>query len=120
MNVPTWTGRHGEGGLPSGAPQRRFGSVANPALGTLANGPAPSSGFSGLAAGMASGSAPRSSDLLAHLRQRQQNATAVARRSEDSVLSQEVRILSLVLGCCLWPVGFVCLYCSSEGGEDHQ
>ena len=94
VNVPTWTGRHGEGGLPGEPSQRRFGTVANPALGGLASGPLASHGFSGLAAGMANGSAPRSSDLLAHLRQRQQNATAVGRKSEgESAPSQEVRFL---------------------------
>ena len=80
LNVPTWTGRHGEGGLEDRQPVRRFGNVTNPGRSQGPAGlPPASGGFLGASAGMKGGSAPRSSDLLAHLKQRQQNAAQAAR-----------------------------------------
>ena len=86
LNVPTWTGRHGEGGLDIRPAVRRFGNIASSGLAQgSASFPAASGGFSGSSAGMKGGTAPRSSDLLAHLKQRQQNATAAARSSTAAV-----------------------------------
>ena len=81
--MPTWTGRHGEGGLDSIAPAvRRFGNVSSASsMPGSASFALASGGFLGGSAGMKEGSAPRSSDLLAHLRKRQQNAVAAARGS---------------------------------------
>ena len=86
MNVPTWTGRHGQGGL-----SRRFGNVANPGLRSVGNGSLAPSSFSRASAGVASGVAPRSADLLAHLRQRQQQAAAAGSDRASHGSTPEVR-----------------------------
>lgn len=89
VNVPTWTGRHGGSGE-SPAPPPRFGAVINPALRGLSGSARPGApgSFGGSAAGVSGGVAPRSSDLLAKLRQRQQAAadagTGAPNRAEAS------------------------------------
>lgn len=82
--MPTWTGRHGQSGLDSNATTvRRFGGVANPGFrpGSL---PAAPGSFAGTSAGVTGGTAPRSADLLAHLKQRQQNTAAAAARTSNA------------------------------------
>ncbi|KAK9815514.1 hypothetical protein WJX72_004939 [[Myrmecia] bisecta] len=96
VNVPTWTGRSGAAGA-GPVPARRFGTAANPrlqrsgadAVSTSETGSGPSSSTAGPAAGpgqrrfgsgslagTTGGSAPRSSELLARMRARQQDEAA--------------------------------------------
>ena len=75
MNVPTWTGRHGASGAVPEPAVRRFGNVtrAGPTSASFGNG----NHFGGSSAGVSGGStAPSSANLLAHLRQRQQQVNA--------------------------------------------
>lgn len=84
VNVPTWTGRSGTGGLPSAStastPPRRFGTVTNPLhRPDSAQVSTPASA----GAGLGGGRALRSQDLLAKMRQRQ-HAAASDGASNDS------------------------------------
>lgn len=102
VNVPTWTGRHGEGGLQPPAEPRRFGNIANPALRSLGNAPwaSYSASFSGATAGTSGGVAPRSADLLAKLQQRQQ--AAVIAGSSNSTSGEDPTSLEVndaLFGC---------------------
>eukprot|EP00803_Ostreobium_quekettii_P007583 evm.model.scf_983.2 EVM.evm.TU.scf_983.2 scf_983:13173-28199(-) len=83
--VPTWTGRSGRAGAPSGLQGRQFGGVVNPRLNV---GPSADRSQrtplnsqrrfgSGQVAGTSGGAAPRSADLLAQMRARHESeATA--------------------------------------------
>ena len=76
MNVPTWTGRHGESGADTVV--RRFGGPSRGGPSPLGLGNANYDHFGGATAGVSGGgAAPSSAALLAHLRSRQQQVDVV-------------------------------------------
>ncbi|KAL4452053.1 hypothetical protein ABPG75_007715 [Micractinium tetrahymenae] len=112
VNQPTWTGRSGGAGLPASSGQLRFGRATNPRLQAAAAPPqeAPAAAASGrrfggggsagagLPAGTAAGAAPRSSEILARLRERQAAvaSAAAAAAAADPALDQAQQLAAQV------------------------
>ena len=89
VNEPTWTGRSGGGGLPSSRP--RFGTAVNPRVAPPSSADAGSSAGLGGLVGTTGGQAPRSSQLLARMHNRQQGMNQeAAAGSEPEALAQRI------------------------------
>ena len=97
VNVPTWTGRSGTSGAPaSTTPPRRFGTVASNNRGTDPSPqPSTSSAVPSAGAGLGTGKALRSDDLLAKMRQRQQ---AVA---SDGITAADPEVAGCLPNVCV-------------------
>lgn len=111
VNQPTWTGRSGGAGLPASDGQPRFGRATNPRLQPAGAAPpqgppaaggrrfgAGGSAGAGLPGGTAAGAAPRSSEILARLRERQAAvaSAAAAAAAADPALDQAQQLAAQV------------------------
>lgn len=91
ISVPTWTGRSGCAGAPSSV-RRRFGSTVNSRLTTADKSSAVKNGIS---AGLSSGKAPSSAELLNKIRGSREQAIGVGLEQTQSSLSSSSRVGSL-------------------------
>ncbi|XP_010526496.1 PREDICTED: protein CHROMATIN REMODELING 8 [Tarenaya hassleriana] len=82
ISVPTWTGRSGCAGAPSSV-RTRFGRVAHSATAD----DAPSAGKNGIGAGLPSGKAPSSAELLARIRGSREQAIGAGLEPRSSLRS---------------------------------
>ncbi|XP_023641564.1 protein CHROMATIN REMODELING 8 isoform X2 [Capsella rubella] len=83
ISVPTWTGRSGCAGAPSSV-RRRFGSTVNSRL--TQTGDKPSVIKNGISAGLSSGKAPSSAELLNRIRGSREQAIGVGNEQLQSSL----------------------------------
>ncbi|CAA0365544.1 unnamed protein product [Arabidopsis thaliana] len=81
ISVPTWTGRSGCAGAPSSV-RRRFGSTVNSRL--TQTGDKPSAIKNGISAGLSSGKAPSSAELLNRIRGSREQAIGVGLEQPQS------------------------------------
>lgn len=91
ISVPTWTGRSGCAGAPSSV-RRRFGSTVNSRLTTADKS---STVKNGISAGLSSGKAPSSAELLNKIRGSREQAIGVGLEQTQSSLSSSSRVGSL-------------------------
>ncbi len=107
VNQPTWTGRSGGAGLPANDGAPRFGRATNPRLqpgAAAAQGPPAGRSAGGrfgggsAGAGLPAGAAPRSSEILARLRERQAAvvSTAAAAAAADPALDEAQQLADRV------------------------
>ncbi|KAL5702314.1 Protein CHROMATIN REMODELING 8 [Ranunculus cassubicifolius] len=87
ISTPTWTGRSGTAGAPSGV-RKKFGSSVNS---KLTASPKPSEGSSGIAAGVSAGKALTSSELLARIRGAQETAAGAGLERHFDVAASSSR-----------------------------
>ncbi|XP_009137797.1 protein CHROMATIN REMODELING 8 isoform X1 [Brassica rapa] len=91
ISVPTWTGRSGCAGAPSSV-RRRFGSTVNSRLTTADKSSAVKNGIS---AGLSSGKAPSSAELLNKIRGSREQAIGVGLEQTQTSSSSSSRVGSL-------------------------
>ncbi|CAF2029379.1 hypothetical protein Bca4012_080526 [Brassica carinata] len=91
ISVPTWTGRSGCAGAPSSV-RRRFGSTVNSRLTTADKS---STVKNGISAGLSSGKAPSSAELLNKIRGSREQAIGVGLEQTQSSSSSSSRVGSL-------------------------
>lgn len=92
ISVPTWTGRSGCAGAPSSV-RRRFGSTVNSRL--TQSGDKPSVIKNGISAGLSSGKAPSSAELLNRIRGSREQAIGVGLEQLPSSSGSSSRVGSL-------------------------